>query len=147
MNRQFFFLLLLLMLYFPQTATSYHHSTSIHIVSNKLNAILLLLFLSFLFFISYPHENDYGEQNDDDVRCGKMESMWRCKGNKLKLPLGFILLFSFSSSENGIKRKICLWMFLFFFCGNLWCAVCDLNTWTELSNYLTRKSSTELLAN
>ena len=43
---------LLLVLYIPQTATSYHHSTSIHMYrSNKLNAILLYFFCCFLLWV------------------------------------------------------------------------------------------------
>lgn len=111
-NRQFFFFLCCIFHKPP------HHIIILHPFTLDLTSwmqFFCCFFHFFHFFISYPHENDYREQNDDDVRCGKMESMWRCKGNKLKLPLGFILLFFFSSSENGIKRKFVCWMFLFFF--------------------------------
>lgn len=105
----------------------------------KLNAILLyflLLAFGFLFSLISSTENDYGEQNDNDVRCG---SRWAYEdGNNVKEINWSYLWDSFSFLARKME-KICLWMYPFL-CENLWCAVCDLNKCAELSNYLTRKA-------
>jgi len=67
----------LLVLYIPQTATSYHHSTSIQHVylqvecnSSLFSVACFWVFFLFFFSLISSTENDYEEQNDDDVRCG-----------------------------------------------------------------------------